>query len=126
MDQISTLISLLLESRTQSHIFHWRFSKTPGAGFGHLATGEFYETIGELIDKLVESFQGRNGLISGYKASKQFIEDTSQACEYYKSLVKMVELFRDKECCNIGYIQNQLDTIIELIYTTIYKLENMQ
>lgn len=126
MDQINTIISLLLESRTQSNIFHWKFSKTPGAGFGHLATGEFYETIGGLTDKLVESIQGRDGLISGYKASKQFIEDPSQACDYYRRLVKMVELFREKDCCNAGYIQNQLDTIIELIYTTIYKLENLQ
>lgn len=124
MDQFNVLISLLLESRTQSHIFHWRFSKTPGSGFGHLATGAYYDAIGDLIDTLVESYQGRCGLISGFKPSKQFIEDPSQACEYFKRLVKTVELFREKECCNVGYIQNQLDSIIELLYVTIYKLEN--
>ena len=56
------LASLLLQSRTQSHSFHLGV-KGIGAHSAHLALGEYYDTIGGLIDGLVEVYQGKEGLI---------------------------------------------------------------
>ena len=56
------LASLFFHSRTQAHIFHLGV-KGPGAYAAHKALEGYYEEIVELIDGLVESYQGKNGLI---------------------------------------------------------------
>ena len=56
------LASLLLQSRTQSHSFHLGV-RGVGAHSAHVALGEYYDTIGGLIDGLVEVYQGKDGLI---------------------------------------------------------------
>jgi len=56
------LASLLLQSRTQAHSFHLGV-KGIGSHSAHLALGGYYDSIGDLIDGLVETYQGKEGLI---------------------------------------------------------------
>ena len=56
------LASLLLQSRTQAHSFHLGV-KGIGSHSAHLALGEYYDAISGLIDGLVETYQGKEGLI---------------------------------------------------------------
>ena len=56
------LASLLLHSRTQAHSFHIGV-KGVGSFSAHLALGNYYDTIGGLVDGLVEAYQGQYGLI---------------------------------------------------------------
>ena len=57
------LASLFFHSRTQTHVFHLGV-KGPGAYAAHKALQEYYEEIVGLVDGLVESYQGKYGLIS--------------------------------------------------------------
>jgi len=121
---MASFVSTLLASRTQAHIFHWR-CKGVGAGWMHTALGTYYDGIVDLVDALVESTQGRYGLLEGYKCDTQCIEDTSKVISYFEALCLYVEKNRGS-LPQDSYIQNQIDTIVELIETTKYKLINLQ
>ena len=58
---MTDLISMLMHSRTQAHVFHLRVS--PNGLAPHLALQTYYEDIIELIDGIVEGYQGMAGLI---------------------------------------------------------------
>ena len=52
------LASLLLHSRTQTHSFHLG-QRGVGSLSAHLALGAYYDSIGGLVDGLVEAYQGQ-------------------------------------------------------------------
>jgi len=111
------MMSILLHSRTQAHTLHLQtesFSE-------HMALNGYYDSIGDLVDGLVESFQGKYGIIKGYKSMDlQEWKSTEDTVKYMKSLCEKVIELRD--CCEDSYIQNQIDTVCELINSTLYKL----
>ena len=117
------LVSTLLESRTQAHIFHWQ-TKGQGSFAMHMALQGYYDGIIPLVDALVESQQGKNGIITGYTSPEKFVDlSTGNVLNYFKALGIFVEKSHGK--FKETWIQNQIDTISELIYSTIYKLENL-
>jgi len=118
--KINKLVSKLLHSRTQVHVFHLQ-TKSQSSFAEHMALGGFYDEIGDLIDGLVESYQGKHDIITGYDSPK--IEDyknVEQLIAYFKSLDSEIE--KDRKSVKESYIQNQIDTIQELLYSTLYKL----
>jgi len=120
------LISTLMASRDQAHVFHWQ---TTGAGsFAmHTALNAYYDEILGLTDVLVESYQGKHGIVKGYTPAEQFDEfNSGTVLKYFKGLAMYVERAYDKLDAKDTYILNQVDNVKELIYSTIYKLENLQ
>ena len=120
MDPIAQFISTLFASRTQAHIFHLQtqsFSQ-------HSALGAYYDGIIDLVDPFIESYQGKYGIIRGYSSPASFRED-DDTIKYFEGLVKYVELTREK-ITQDSYIQNQVDEIVSLIESTLYKLKNLR
>ena len=120
MDEFVQLISTLMASRQQAHIFHWQVEGV-GSDAAHRALGTYYDEIVEFFDGLVESFQGRYGIQRGYTSPATFKED-SQFVNYFDALSKYVEVIRTK-IPQDSYIQNEVDTVVKLIETTKYKLK---
>jgi hypothetical protein len=86
-----------------------------------MALNGYYDGIGDLVDGLVESFQGKYGIIKGYKSMDlQEWKSTEDTVKYMNGLCEKIEELRD--CCDDSYIQNQIDTVCELINSTVYKL----
>jgi hypothetical protein len=111
------MISLLLHSRTQTHTLHLQTESYPE----HKALNEYYDGIVDIIDGLVESYQGKYGIIKGYKTYDiAEYKSTDSTIKYLKDLCGKVEKLRG--CCKDSYIQNQIDTACELINSTLYKL----
>jgi hypothetical protein len=84
----------------------------------HKALERFYTEIGDLVDSYVEAYQGKYGLIEGYKAEYEL---PPSPLEYLTSLNDYVlqsrqALKQDTE------LQNITDEIAALIDTTLYKL----
>ena len=120
MNEFAQLISTLLASRTQAHIFHWQV-EGPGAYAAHKALNEYYDEIVEHFDGLVESYQGRYGILKGYTSPATFKED-NQALLYFEAIDKYVETIRTK-IPQDSYLQNQVDETVKLIEDTKYKLK---
>ena len=113
----SEMVSLLLHSRTQAHTLHLQTKSFAE----HSALGGYYDEIGDIVDGLIESYQGKYSIIKGYK--KYDIEDykdTTTTVNYFKDLYSKVEDLRD--CCKDSYIQNEIDNVCKLLNSTLYKL----
>ena len=120
MNEFAQLISTLFASRTQAHIFHLQVEGL-GSFAAHKALNEFYDEIVEHVDGLVQSYQGRYGILKGYTSPATFKED-GQVLLYFEALSKYVETVRTK-CPQDSYLQNQIDETVKLIEDTKYKLK---
>ena len=120
------LASLLLQSRTQTHSFHLGV-KGMGSHSAHVALGEYYDSIGGLIDGLVETYQGKDGLIqiSGIGTLDKN-NDIKNIIKYFETLCGMVARLRQNPKLKDSWIQNDIDTVVSLMYRTKYKLINHQ
>jgi hypothetical protein len=111
------MISLLLHSRTQAHTLHLQTESDAE----HRALNLYYDSIVNIIDGLVESYQGKYGILKGYKSYDIFeYKSTESTIKYLNDLCGKVEKLRS--CCKESYIQNQIDMVCELINSTLYKL----
>jgi DNA-binding ferritin-like protein len=120
------LASLLLQSRTQTHSFHWGV-KGIGSHSAHLALGTYYDSIGGLVDGLVEAYQGKEGLIqiSGIGTLDKNC-DIKNIIKYFETLCSLVAKLRTNPKLQDSWIQNDIDTVVSLLYSTKYKLVNHQ
>jgi DNA-binding ferritin-like protein len=117
---IVDMISTLLHSRSQAHIFHWQ-TKSQSSFAEHMALGAYYEEIVELIDGIVESYQGKYDIMTGYKTIQMVdYKSTEQLISYFKALDDNIE--KNRKGVKESYIQNQIDGVQELIFSTLYKL----
>ena len=115
------MVCQLLHSQTQVHIFHLGTKSYSE----HKALQGYYEGIDALVDGVIESYQGKYGLLTNYKSFKnQSYKNKNQVLKYFTGLLNMIEEKRD--CCDDSFIQNQIDTIQELAYSTMYKLKFLQ
>ena len=120
------LASLLLHSRTQAHSFHVGV-KGVGSFSAHLALGAYYDSIGGLVDGLVEAYQGQYGLIKLQPVSGlDTNNDIKNVIAYFDKLCQAVAKLRKEEKLQMSWLQNDIDTIVTLLYSTKYKLTNLQ
>ena len=123
-DDFCDMVCALLHSQTQVHIFHLGV-KGKGSYAAHKALQGYYESIDGLVDSLIESYQGKYGLLTNYKSFKnESFNSIKQTISYLKGLNEMIEEKRD--CCDDSYIQNQIDGVQELIFSTLYKLRFLE
>jgi len=117
---IVDMIATLLQSRSQAHIFHWQ-TKSQSSFAEHKALQKYYEGIVELIDGIVESYQGKYEIITGYKTVEMVdYKSTEQLISYFRELDSNIE--KNRKGIKESYIQNQIDGLQELIFSTLYKL----
>ena len=115
---IDMFVSDILTSRNQAHVFHLQTKSYAE----HKALGSYYEGIGDLIDGFVESYQGKYGILNKYDCEGiENYNSSEQVVSYFNGLADTIEVSR-KEIKD-SYLQNQVDTILELIYSTLYKLK---
>ncbi len=120
------IASMFLHSRTQAHIFHTRVIGE-GSLAAHTALQAYYEAIVPLIDGLVETYQGQYGLIE-YKEVNGIDNDASpeNMIKYFDNLCKFLDKERKEPKLQMSWLQNDLDNIASLLYSTKYKLINLQ
>ncbi len=119
------IASIFFHSRTQAHQFHTSVSG-PGSLAIHLALEGYYTEIVPLMDGLIEAYQGKYGLIT-YKQVNGNDTDASKEniIAYFDKLINFLETERQSEKLKDSWIQNELDNIAKLLYSTKYKLVNL-
>lgn len=116
-DPVMQFVQCLLHSVTNAHILHFQ-SKSYAQ---HMALGAFYDEVGDLVDGFVEAFQGKYGLLTNYKADYEL--PATEPVAYLTYLKDEVEtLRRMKGFPQDSELQNEVDTIANLINSTLYKL----
>jgi DNA-binding ferritin-like protein len=115
------MVSRLLHSQTQVHVFHLG-AKGSGSYAAHKALQGYYEGIDALVDGVIESFQGKYGLVTNYETyDMEKFESVKKCISYFNDLNKMITVKR--KSVKDSYLQNQIDTVQELLFSTVYKLK---
>ena len=120
MEQFGLFIGTLMQSRNQAHIYHLQTKSFAE----HKALQDYYEAIVDHIDSLVETYQGRYGILYGYQMGGTIKEDGGTIM-YFQALCKFVEGIREAVPQD-SYLQNQVDEVVALIESTKYKLINLK
>lgn len=119
--KVADFFGKLFQIRDQIHLDHLR---TTGVGSfaAHKALNEFYDEILDLTDSLIESYQGKYGIleISIPSASK------TDPIKTLEDLAKLTDGGSVYNMFKETWIQNQLDEISQLTYQTLYKLKNLK
>ena len=118
MSKCNDFIGMLFLARDVAHSAHLNTRSYAK----HVALNTFYDEVIELADKFAEAYQGKYGLIgpislmSAKKANNivEFLE--GQVDDLMEMRYKVVE----KECTPL---QNIIDEIFGLYYSTLYKLK---
>jgi hypothetical protein len=116
---LGQFISTLFASRTQAHVFHLQTNSFAA----HKALNKYYDGIIDIADGIAESIQGKYGIITGY-SNIDLLEgnDCNEVIKYFTALEMYVERAR-QTMPQDSYIQNQIDEVVALIVSTIYKLK---
>lgn len=115
------MVSKLRFSVEQTQVYHWQSQSYSE----HIALNEYYDGIPDIVDGIVESYQGKYGIQKGYRLFE--VRDYStpeEVINFLKKLDEDVEMLR--QSIKETYIQNQIDNVLQLIETTVYKLENLK
>jgi hypothetical protein len=117
MKDIEAFTLALLNSATCAHLQHWQtknYSRPQGSEevlFGHP----------RLVDRLAETYMGRNGLVGDFDEEFEIEKDPVR---YFKALQKYVDDSR-KHIGDESELQNIIDEILDLINSTLYRLQNL-
>ena len=118
-DIIGEFVGTLLHSATIAHIMHLQ-AVGDGSFAKHSALGSYYDSIVETTDALAEAIQGCTGeIIKSYPP--MFGNPATEALDYLKSIREYVIANRDS-ISDYSNIQNEIDNIMTLLDSTIYKL----
>ena len=109
----------LLHAATSAHILHLQTRSYAQ----HKALDDFYSELPGLVDSLIESYQGKYGLVLDYPSGYQVPTSTPQ--EFVSALSDYVIAAR-QQVASDSELQNEIDSIQTLINSTLYKLAFLQ
>lgn len=121
MDQetVGEFIGTLLHSATVTHFMHLQVTGE-GSNAKHMALAAYYDGIVDLVDGLAEAIQGSElEIIKAYP--KTFTYVSVEPVAYMESLKQFIAVNRES-VSDESNVQNEIDTIVSLIDSTIYKL----
>lgn len=118
MSKCNDFVGMLFLARDVAHSTHLNTRSYAK----HVALNGFYDGIIDLADKFAEAYQGKYGLIG--PISLMSAKKTGNIVEFLEDQVEDLMEMRykvvDKECTPL---QNIIDEILGLYYSTLYKLK---
>ena len=109
-------IGKLFETRDVAHLAHLKTKSYAQ----HIALGDYYDGLLDLVDSFTESYQGLYGLLN-LEVLKGIISDPIVLIEaLYKYIDGNRSIFKE------SFLQNVLDEIQQLNAQTLYKLKNLK
>lgn len=107
----------LLHAATSSHILHLQTRSFAQ----HAALGELYKSLPDLVDGIIEAYQGVYGIIGDYPAGyiPPSLADSPE--QFVRGLLSYVETYRTVVGSR-SELQNMVDEVVTLLDSTLYKL----
>lgn len=123
----SKFFSKLFESRQMAHVFHLQSKSESGSYAEHKALQEYYDSVLDLVDSMIEVYQGQYGIVEGYDIIDTSISRESSPVAYFEDLANYLKSERYKAIKeDDSHLHNLVDEAIALVYKTIYKLKYLK
>ncbi len=116
---VKDFFATLLESVTISHKLHLATKKYSR----HKALDTFYEDAPEIVDEIIESYQGKYGIVEGGENKIDGNDPIEYLTELGKYVKKSLSLFDSEEDSEI---LSSIDDYSNLIDGTLYKLKELK
>lgn len=110
------LIAKVFMNRDHAHLQHWATKSYAE----HMALGAFYAGAVDLIDAIVEEYQGQFAMIG--EVEPETIDKDEDIRECLQETADWIEANRDELSNGSNSLGNQLDTLTSLYNKTIYLL----
>lgn len=117
MSKAGEFAAMVFVGRDMAHRAHWKTRSYAE----HMALGAFYEGVIELVDSFVEAYQGRfNELIDVPLADNEFEGEIADVLEQQLAWIEdNREAITPRE---ETALHNEIDSIVSLYQSTLYKL----
>lgn len=112
---IEELVCRVFTARNAAHIAHWKADTLSM----HEALGDFYGSVIDKVDGLVEAYQGYFGLVGNIPAVK---DTKGELVAVLSADAAWVSKNRSQIAKNVPALENIVDDLVGLYLTTIYKL----
>lgn len=119
---IEELVGRVFATRNAVHLAHWA-AKGDGSFARHMALGELYDNLIDQIDKVVEMYQGAFGLIDKVPPRQVNVSDI---IAHLNDEVEWIETNMTEISGGIRALENTLQDLSGIYYTSIYKLTNLK
>lgn len=116
---ITDFISRVLAARDATHREHWR-TKIYAQ---HMALADFYESVLDALDEIVEVYQGQFGLVGDFTVQTKKVTDITN---YLRDDVEWIQSVRDVIANDDPAVMNLIDGLCGIYLRCLYKLENLQ
>jgi len=117
-DDFCDMVCNILHSRTQAHVYHLQTKSYAE----HKALNEYYDGIVPVFDGIVETYQGKYGIIKTYKTIKiKQYKSSKNTIRFFEDLLEIIE--DNRGSVDDSYLQNQIDMVQELVNSLLYKLK---
>jgi hypothetical protein len=117
MATVAEFLSALRNSSPQVHILH----NQTKVYSEHVALGDYYDDVLDLIDRIAETYTALYGEIEGYQSKPYFDwTSTQDTIKYFQALYSYVQSSRN--IFTDSFIQNIVDELSELIAQTLFRL----
>jgi hypothetical protein len=117
----SKLFSKLFESREMAQIYNLQINEDSGST-SQIALNEYHDSVLELIDQLIETWQGQYNIVEGYDIINTKNTESKDKIEYFKELAEFIKVERKCISEDDSHLQKKVDEIVTLVYKTLYKL----
>lgn len=118
-NSIEEFFGTMLESSVQAHKEHLKTRKYSA----HKALNEFYDDAPELVDSIIEAYDGVYGKTEPGKCA---LEASGDPIKYFEELKSFVEESRDEFIKEEDTeIRSEIDSFLTLIDQTLYKLKEL-
>jgi len=119
----SKFFSKLFESREMAHVYHLQVRGDEGSYAKHMALGGYYEDVLDMIDSVIEVYQGQYGIIENYDVIDTSETKSKEPVAYFEEVAEYVKHGRKCISEEDTHLHSIIDDIVCLLYKTLYKLK---
>lgn len=116
---VAEYFGTLLQSVTETHKKHLMTGKYSD----HKALNEFYDEMPDLIDDLIEHYQGTHGKVEDYKNTIE--AEGKDAVKYLEELLEFTKVGQEELFKDDSDLSSDIDSIRGQIASTLYQLKEL-
>lgn len=117
--KIEEYFGTLLQSVTETHKQHLMTGKYSN----HKALNEFYDEMPDLVDALIEHYQGTHGKVENYKNTIE--AEGKDAIQYLNELLDFTKAGQEEFFKDDSALSSDVDSIVGQISSTLYQLKEL-